>query len=78
MLNFIKHNRKLFNAGKMKVDRVEKFNELLANYDIVQSRDIVEEEGFLREKHLIDAEYEDRPLSKLTKDILDLLGIRRG
>lgn len=62
----------------MKVDRVEKFNELLANYDIVQIRDIVEEEGFLREKYLIDAEYEDRPLSKLTKDILDLLGIRRG
>jgi len=30
MLNFIKHNRKLLNAGKMKADRVEKFNELLA------------------------------------------------
>lgn len=30
MLNFIKHNRKLLNAGKMKVDRIEKFNELLA------------------------------------------------
>ena len=29
MLNFIKHNRKLLNAGKMKVDRVSKFNELL-------------------------------------------------
>ena len=29
MLNFIKHNRKLLNAGKMKADRVEKFNELL-------------------------------------------------
>lgn len=29
MLNFIKHNRKLQNAGKMKADRVEKFNELL-------------------------------------------------
>ncbi len=28
-LNFIKHNRKLLNAGKMKADRVEKFNELL-------------------------------------------------
>ena len=27
--------------------------------------------------HLIDAEYEDRPLSKLTKDILDLLDIKR-
>lgn len=30
MLNFIKHNRKLLNAGKMKTDREEKFNELLA------------------------------------------------
>ena len=29
MLNFIKHNRKLLNAGKMKADRDEKFNELL-------------------------------------------------
>ena len=30
MLNWIKHNRKLFNAGAMKPERVEKFNELLA------------------------------------------------
>lgn len=30
MLNFIKHNRKLLNAGNMKADRIEKFNELLA------------------------------------------------
>lgn len=30
MLNFVKHNRKLLNAGEMKADRVEKFNELLA------------------------------------------------
>lgn len=29
MLNFIKHNRKLLNAGKRKADRIEKFNELL-------------------------------------------------
>ena len=29
MLNFVKLNRKLLNAGKMKADRVEKFNELL-------------------------------------------------
>jgi hypothetical protein len=29
MLNFIKHNRKLMNAGKMKEDRVEKFEMLL-------------------------------------------------
>lgn len=29
MLNFIKHNRKLLNAGKMKAERIEKFNELM-------------------------------------------------
>lgn len=33
---------------------------------------------FVWGRHLIDAEYEDRPLSKLTKDVLDLLGIKRG
>lgn len=33
---------------------------------------------FVWGRHLSDAEYEDRPLSKLTKDMLDLLGIRRG
>ena len=30
MLNWIKHNRKLFNVGAMKPERVEKFKELLA------------------------------------------------
>lgn len=29
MLNFVKHNRKLLNAGKMKESRVEMFEELL-------------------------------------------------
>ena len=29
MLNFIKHNRKLLNAGIMKAERIEKFNELM-------------------------------------------------
>jgi len=29
MLNFVKHNRKLMNAGKLKADRVEKFKKLL-------------------------------------------------
>ena len=29
MLNFIKHNRKLMNAGAMKPERIEAFNELL-------------------------------------------------
>lgn len=29
MLNFIKHNRKLMNTGKMKKDRVEMFERLL-------------------------------------------------
>ena len=33
MLNFIKHNRKLMNAGAMKPERVEKFNELLATIE---------------------------------------------
>lgn len=30
MLNWVKANRKLMNAGKMKLERVEKFKELLA------------------------------------------------
>lgn len=29
MLNWIKHNRKLLNAGELKEDRMEKFKELL-------------------------------------------------
>ena len=29
MLNFVKHNRKLLNAGKMKEYRVERFQKLL-------------------------------------------------
>ena len=29
MLNFVKHNRKLMNAGKMKEDRVEMFERLM-------------------------------------------------
>lgn len=29
ILNFVKHNRKLLNAGNMKEERVEKFKELL-------------------------------------------------
>ena len=29
-LNWIKHNRKLFAAGELKLDRMEKFKELLA------------------------------------------------
>ena len=33
---------------------------------------------FVWGRHLMDAEFEDRPLSKLTKDMLDMLGIRRG
>lgn len=32
---------------------------------------------FVWGRHLADAEYEDRPLSKLTKDILELLDIRK-
>ena len=30
MLNFIKHNRKLMNAGAMKAERVDPFKKLLA------------------------------------------------
>ena len=30
MLNWVKANRKVLNAGKMKTDRVERFKELLA------------------------------------------------
>ena len=30
MLNFVKHNRKLMNAGTLKPDRIEQFKELLA------------------------------------------------
>ena len=30
MLNWLKANRKVMNAGKMKLERVEKFKELLA------------------------------------------------
>lgn len=30
MLNFVKHNRKLMNAGTLKADRVEMFKELQA------------------------------------------------
>lgn len=33
MLNFIKHNRKLLNAGEMKPERVEMFNQLLATIE---------------------------------------------
>ena len=29
MLNYIKHNRKLLNAGSMKPERAEKFNDLM-------------------------------------------------
>jgi len=30
MLNWVKHQRKLVNAGTLKPDRIERFNELLA------------------------------------------------
>ena len=32
---------------------------------------------FVWGRHLADTEYEDRPLSKLTKDVLEQLNIRR-
>ena len=33
LLNFVKHNRKLMNAGTMKPERVEAFNQLLSKID---------------------------------------------
>lgn len=33
MLNWVKHNRKLMNAGAMKPERLEKFKELLAKVE---------------------------------------------
>lgn len=33
MLNFVKHNRKLMNRGKMRPQRVEAFKKLLAKMD---------------------------------------------
>ena len=33
---------------------------------------------FVWGRHLADTEYEDRPLSKLTEDVLDLLNIRKS
>lgn len=33
MLNFVKYNRKLMNAGKMKTERIEMFHELLSLMD---------------------------------------------
>ena len=37
-LNWIKHNRKSMNAGKMKADRVEKFKELLAMTELYRRK----------------------------------------
>ena len=33
MLNFVKHNRKLMNRGKIKAERVDKFKELFAKME---------------------------------------------
>lgn len=33
MLNFVKHNRKLMNAGKLKEERVEMFQKLLEMWE---------------------------------------------
>lgn len=32
-LNWIKHNRQLMNKGEMKIERMEKFNELIATFE---------------------------------------------
>lgn len=33
VLNWIKHNRKVMNAGEMKEERIDRFNELLAKIE---------------------------------------------
>ena len=38
MLNWLKANRKVLNAGKMKADRVEKFKELLAMTELYRRK----------------------------------------
>ena len=38
MLNWIKHNRKLFNAGALKPERVEKFKELLTLTEVYRRK----------------------------------------
>ena len=38
MLNWLKANRKVLNAGKMKAERVEKFKELLAMTELYRRK----------------------------------------
>ena len=38
MLNWLKANRKVLNAGKMKLERVEKFKELLAMTELYRRK----------------------------------------
>ena len=38
MLNWLKANRKVLNAGKMKAERVEKFKELLAMTELYKRK----------------------------------------
>ena len=38
MLNWLKANRKVLNAGKMKIERVEKFKELLAMTELYRRK----------------------------------------
>lgn len=38
MLNWLKANRKVLNAGKMKLERVEKFKELLAMMELYRRK----------------------------------------
>ena len=37
-LNWIKHNKKLYNSGEMKPERVEKFKELLALTEVYRRK----------------------------------------
>ena len=37
-VNWLRHNKKLFNAGEMKLERVEKFKELLALTEVYRRK----------------------------------------
>ena len=45
-LNWIKHNKKLYNSGEMKPERVEKFKELLALTEVYRRKNQYQWEGW--------------------------------
>ena len=64
-------------AGKSLLGKDGAFAPLLESFQSVgyHPRQVYD---FVWGRYLMEAKYEDRPLSKLTKDILDLLDISRG